>query len=98
MNGNPKLALSSKVHKKLVIRPFRVLPFLPNSYETDTWEKLSNAVKAILTITTVNDSLEELYRHCQNLCHHKKQQPIYNNLVTLCTHHIQQIKIKIKVY
>ncbi|KAJ3295095.1 Cullin-4 [Borealophlyctis nickersoniae] len=48
--------------KKLVIKAFKVKPKLPETYESDTWDKLKRAVHAIHDRRPVPDSLEELYK------------------------------------
>lgn len=90
MNGTPSsnLLMQNRVHKKLQIKQFKVKPQLPDDYFETTWGKLSKAVEAIQCRNTVKDSLEELYRLCENLCHHKKQEVAYERLSALCTEHM----------
>ncbi|KAJ3087322.1 Cullin-4 [Quaeritorhiza haematococci] len=74
--------------KKLVIKSFKVKPKLPPNYEAETWEKLKRAVHAIHGSQRVPDSLEELYKDCENLCHHKMAQNLYEKLRNECERHI----------
>jgi cullin-4 len=48
--------------KKLVIRPFKSQPKLPDNYEEETWIKLSSAIHAVHSKISAGVSKEELYR------------------------------------
>ncbi|KAJ8329818.1 hypothetical protein O5D80_002012 [Batrachochytrium dendrobatidis] len=80
--------LGGKTAKKLVIKSFKVKPKLPENFEADTWEKLRLAVQAIHTRQPVQDSLEELYKACENLCHHNRQSNLYQKLYSVCKDHV----------
>eukprot|EP00842_Homolaphlyctis_polyrhiza_P002282 jgi/Hompol1/3054/HPOL_000021-RA len=86
--------------KKLVIKAFKVKPALPESFEADTWNKLQRAVVSIYNRKPVPDSLEELYKACENLCHHSKQDTLYNKLTAECKLHVtaelSRIKMQVK--
>ena len=48
--------------KKLVIKPFKALPKLPDNYEEVSWQRLKSAVDAVFEKTTTAISKEELYQ------------------------------------
>ena len=48
--------------KKMVIKPFKTQPKIPDNYEQSTWEKLAVAVRAVNSKVAVSISKEELYR------------------------------------
>ncbi|RUS21786.1 hypothetical protein BC937DRAFT_91460 [Endogone sp. FLAS-F59071] len=75
--------------KKLVIKNFKVKPRLPENYETEAWTKLQTAVHAIHQSQPVSDSLEALYKACENLCHHKLADSLYDRLQTECELYIK---------
>ncbi|CAG8438138.1 568_t:CDS:10 [Ambispora leptoticha] len=66
--------------KKLVIRPLKEKPKLPDNYEELTWAKLQKAIRAIHNSQPASDSLEELYKACENLCLHKMANSLYERL------------------
>ncbi|KAH6565116.1 hypothetical protein BASA61_009673 [Batrachochytrium salamandrivorans] len=89
MNNNRSSSSASKTQaKKLIIKSFRVKPRLPDNYEADTWERLRLAVDAIHKRIPIQDSLEELYKACENLCHHRKQDSLYQRLHSVCKEHV----------
>lgn len=55
-NGNTNGA------KKMVIKPFKKQPKIPDNFEQSTWEKLAVAVRAVNSKVAVAISKEELYR------------------------------------
>lgn len=48
--------------RKMVIKPFKKQPKIPDNYEQSTWEKLALAVRAVNSKVAVAISKEELYR------------------------------------
>eukprot|EP00741_Cyanophora_paradoxa_P010023 tig00000157_g9709.t1 len=70
--------------KKMVIKPFKVKPKLPEQFEAETWEKLKGAVAAVHTKQPVSCSLEELYRAVEDLCLHKMAENLYKQLQAEC--------------
>jgi hypothetical protein len=48
--------------RKMVIKPFKTQPKIPENYEQSTWEKLAVAVRAVNSKVAVAISKEELYR------------------------------------
>ena len=88
--------ISTSQPKKLVIKSFKgrlinlVKPSIPDDYEQQTWVSLQAAVHAIHNKAKVPNSLEQLYKCCENMCHYKKQQSMYSNLLTICRQHMQQ--------
>eukprot|EP00761_Pharyngomonas_kirbyi_P014490 gb/GECH01014520.1/.p1 GENE.gb/GECH01014520.1/~~gb/GECH01014520.1/.p1 ORF type:complete len:769 (+),score=194.98 gb/GECH01014520.1/:1-2307(+) len=70
----------SDAPKKLKIQPFKVKPKVPENFETDTWNKLKNAIDAIYNKKGGQTSREELYKAVRDLCIHKKSENLFNNL------------------
>ncbi|CAG8716837.1 7027_t:CDS:10 [Cetraspora pellucida] len=81
--------------KKLVIRTLKVKPKLPDNFEEITWAKLQAAIRAIHNYLPVNDSLEELYKACENLCLHKMADRLYSRLQEECESHLVKEKEKL---
>eukprot|EP00897_Mesotaenium_endlicherianum_P001162 jgi/Mesen1/11046/ME000099S10492 len=75
--------------KKLVIKPFKERPKLPEDFEEVTWAKIRGAVQAIHHKQSVACSLEELYRAVEDLCVHKMAGNLYRRLQQECEAHIQ---------
>jgi hypothetical protein len=48
--------------RKLVIKPFKVQPKLPDNFEIDTWNKLKSAISNVYNKNASALSKEELYR------------------------------------
>ncbi|ORX91617.1 ubiquitin-protein ligase, cullin 4 [Basidiobolus meristosporus CBS 931.73] len=95
-SNNSRIGLGKTPVKKLVIKSFKVKPKLPENYESDTWEKLKGAVKAVHESQPVPDSLEELYKACENLCHHKMANSLYRKLKAECESHVVEELGKLK--
>eukprot|EP00123_Amoebidium_parasiticum_P013570 comp22032_c0_seq1/m.31981 comp22032_c0_seq1/g.31981 ORF comp22032_c0_seq1/g.31981 comp22032_c0_seq1/m.31981 type:complete len:752 (-) comp22032_c0_seq1:260-2515(-) len=76
--------------KKLVIKNFdaHAAPRLPANYESDTWQKLQQAVSAVHASKAVGMSLEELYQMVENLCNHKMAAGLYTKLRDVLDAHI----------
>lgn len=55
-------------------------PKLPENYQEETWQKLSEAVVAIQTSRSIRYSLEDLYQAVQNMCNHDMASSTYENL------------------
>lgn len=66
--------------KKLVIKPLRARPVLPDDFEASSWAKLQEAVRAVQCATPVHTSLEELYRLVEDMCLHKLAPRLYDLL------------------
>ncbi|RIB21246.1 Cullin family-domain-containing protein [Gigaspora rosea] len=81
--------------KKLVIRTLKDKPKLPDNFEEVTWAKLQGAIRAIHNYQPVNDSLEELYKACENLCLHKMADRLYSRLQEECESHLLKEKEKL---
>jgi hypothetical protein len=73
----------TKTPKKLIMKSLKTKPKVSETYISDTIEKLCNSVTAIHTQTTVPDSLEELYKACENICHYGKSSELHLNLLEL---------------
>jgi hypothetical protein len=63
-NGSvgPGISLSQAQPRKMVIKPFKVQPKLPENFENETWEKLKIAVSNVYNKNASILSKEELYR------------------------------------
>lgn len=48
--------------RKLVIKPFKVQPKIPENFEQETWGKLKSAVHDVFSKSSSKISKEELYR------------------------------------
>ena len=99
-------SLNASKKKLLVIKAFKgkknnlvksndikikqVQPKTPEDFEEQMMVKLSTAVEAIHTHKRVADSLEELYKGCENLCLHSKQLKLYERIEGLVSSHIKQ--------
>lgn len=75
--------------KKLVIKPLRLQPKLPDDFESSNWERLRDAVSAVQSARSVSCSLEELYTAVENLCVHNLAAKVYPRLQGLCDHHAE---------
>eukprot|EP00850_Spirogloea_muscicola_P022668 SM000306S11741 [mRNA] locus=s306:78886:84466:+ [translate_table: standard] len=74
--------------RKLVIKPFKAKPKLPDNFEEATWRKIQTAVRAIQAKQPVAASLEELYRAVEDLCLHKMAGSLYGRLQEECERHV----------
>ncbi|RKP06419.1 Cullin, partial [Thamnocephalis sphaerospora] len=70
-------------------------PKLPEHFEEDSWRKLQAAVYAIYNQTPIAESLEDLYRTCENLCHNKLGARLYTRLQGECNQRVQSILAKL---
>ena len=75
--------------KKLVIKPLKLKPRLPDDFETSNWDRLSDAVSAVQCTRPVSCSLEELYHSVEDLCVHNLAPKVYSQLQQLCDHHAE---------
>lgn len=73
--------------KKLVIKPLKLKPKLPDDFETKNWNRLKEAVQAIQSETTVSCSLEELYHSVEDLCVHNLSTKVFTQLREECDQH-----------
>ncbi|CAK9238319.1 unnamed protein product [Sphagnum troendelagicum] len=87
-NLSRKKATPPNPAKKLVIKPFKEKPKLPNNFEDITWAKIKEAVTAIHQKQPVSCSLEELYQAVEDLCLHKMAGNLYQRLQQECEVHI----------
>ncbi|KAF8068312.1 CUL4A [Scenedesmus sp. PABB004] len=74
--------------RKLVMKPLKLKPQLPDNFEEETWAKLSAAVAAVHAKQPVATSLEELYRAVEDLCRHAMQERVYARLAAQCDAHV----------
>ena len=75
--------------KKLIIKPLRLQPKLPDDFESSNWDRLRDAVCAVQSARPVSCSLEELYTAVENLCVHNLAAKVYPQLQGLCDHHAE---------
>eukprot|EP00906_Rhabdomonas_costata_P031808 RCo044881 len=75
--------------RKVVIKPFKEAPKLPDSFESETWAKLKAAIVAVQMRQGVQYSEEELYNAVQSMCLHKFSANLYDNLRCACEEHIR---------
>jgi hypothetical protein len=76
--------------KKLVIKPLKARPQLPDTFEADSWAKLRDAVHAVQGKRPVSCSLEELYGAVEDMCMHKLSARLYDLLQEECDRHAAQ--------
>ena len=73
----------------LTIKPLKIKPKVPESFERDTWEKLRAAVRAVHAKSAVGFSLEELYRAVEDMCLQNLAAVVYDRLRAECEQHIE---------
>ena len=73
--------------KKLVIKPLKLHPQLPATFEADNLVRLRDAVRAVQLAAPVACSLETLYRAVEDLCLHKLAPQLYVQLQQECDRH-----------
>ena len=81
--------MNKPAEKKLVIKPLRLKPKLPDNFESSNWDRLEDAVRAVQCARPVSCSLEELYNAVENLCVHNLAAKVYPQLQELCDQHAQ---------
>lgn len=81
--------MTSNGARKLVIKPLKVQPRLPENFELETWGKLQAAVAAVHTQVAVNHTLEELYGAVEDMCMHSLAANLYERLESECKKHIE---------
>ncbi|KAG7392911.1 Cullin-4A [Phytophthora boehmeriae] len=96
-NSGSGLKLGAK-KKKMTIKPFKVTPKLPESFEDDTWKKLEAAVHNVHAKQTSVLSREELYRSVEDMCTWKMAPRLYTRLEETCAVHIQERVEKLVQY
>ncbi|XP_062522147.1 cullin-4A-like isoform X2 [Corticium candelabrum] len=87
--GRKSLTSKSGQTKKLVIKNLKDKPSLPANYQEETWCKLRRAVHAIHTSSSINESLEELYKAVENMCSHRMGSTVYERLREECDDHVK---------
>ena len=53
---------TNKVAPKLVIKPFKIVPKIPENFENLSWSKLQSAIHAVYNKQSCKTSKEELYQ------------------------------------
>lgn len=74
--------------KKLVIKPLKSKPELPDNFEQLKWVQLQDAINAVHQKRAVSTSLEELYNAVQDMCMHKMADKLYTALQQECDTHV----------
>ncbi len=54
--------------KKMIIKPFKLQPKLPENFEEKTWRNLKEAIVAVQSNQGISFSREELYRSVEDMC------------------------------
>ncbi|KAJ0410485.1 hypothetical protein ATCC90586_000655 [Pythium insidiosum] len=70
--------------KKMVIKPFKVTPTLPATFEAETWATLQAAIHAVHAKQATPLSREELYRLVEDMCTWKMAASLYGKLEAAC--------------
>ena len=92
-----KNSSSSASTPKLVIKPFKVQPKIPDNFEDISWKKLENAIHAVFNKIPTEISKEELYQCVEGLCLHKLSNRLYTNLRVEVEAHIIKIVAHLKL-
>lgn len=66
--------------KKLIIKPLRSRPRVPEDFESSTWERLRTAIEAIYNSAPTSFASEQLYRDVVDLCLHGESSNLYRRL------------------
>jgi cullin 4 len=77
--------------KKLVIKPLRSRPQLPEDFETSNWNRLRDAVIAVQNSSPTPYALEELFRAVEDLCLHGAAPALFTRLRELSDTHAAQV-------
>jgi hypothetical protein len=85
--GRSRAQANAPGAKRLVIKPFKLKPQLPDDFEAASWGRLREAVHAVQNKSPVSCSLEELYRAVEDLCLHKLSAKLYALLQAECDAH-----------
>ncbi|CAG8643080.1 9187_t:CDS:2 [Acaulospora colombiana] len=93
--GVPRQGGTKVPVKKIPIRLLKDKPEVPENYENDAWLRLQAAVKAILSHRPINESLEELYKDCKNLCSQKQASLLYTKLFSEIESHVTEERNKL---
>lgn len=80
--------------RKLVIKSFKNKPSLPADFEATSWARLRKSIHAIVNNQPVNDSLEGLYRLCEDLCHHKLAENLYKNVCSESQVYVNKLAVE----
>uniref|UniRef100_A0AAV1UQ24 Cullin family profile domain-containing protein n=1 Tax=Peronospora matthiolae TaxID=2874970 RepID=A0AAV1UQ24_9STRA len=84
------LKLGATMKKKMTIKPFKVTPKLPESFEENTWKTLEEAVHAVHEKQMSSLSREELYRSVEDMCTWKMAARLYTRLEETCAVHVRE--------
>eukprot|EP00644_Phytophthora_capsici_P001450 jgi/Phyca11/542901/estExt2_Genewise1Plus.C_PHYCAscaffold_100417 len=88
-NSGSGLKMGTK-KKKMTIKPFKVTPKLPETFEEDTWTRLEAAVRSVHAKQMSALSREELYRSVEDMCTWKMAARLYTRLEETCATHIKE--------
>lgn len=59
---------SNGTKRKMVIKPFKKKPKVPDNFEQGAWDKLREAIVAVQKNQTIQFSREDLYRSVEDMC------------------------------
>ncbi|KAJ1650544.1 Cullin-4A [Dispira simplex] len=82
---------------QLTFRGFQTPPQLPDNYLDNTLDRLLNAVRTIQKQLHLEDSLEELYHACENLCQYQRDAVLYDALQGVLTAHVSYLFDQLEV-
>eukprot|EP01031_Cornospumella_fuschlensis_P025008 gene25008-30209_t len=85
-----KSGAESLTTKKLVIKPFKTQPKLPENLFQSSWESLQNALESVFRKNASTLTKEELYRTVEDLCKHKMGDKLYSSVREVVTQYIGQ--------
>ncbi|DBA01455.1 TPA: hypothetical protein N0F65_005574 [Lagenidium giganteum] len=86
LDGGMGMKMGAK--KKMVIKPFKVTPKLPEQFEEETWKKLEAAIVAVQNKQATPLSREELYRAVEDMCTWKMAARLYEKLQETCATYV----------
>ncbi len=75
-------------NRKLIIKPFKAQPKVPEGFEDEMWLKLKAAIIAVNSQQPISTSREELYRAVEDLCVNRCGAKLYTRLQEECDVHI----------
>ena len=81
-----------KNKKKMIIKPFKKKPKLPDHFEEQTWSRLHQAIVAIQEKQqNFVLSFEELYQSVEDMCTWKMSEQLYIKLEKACDDHLGKL-------
>lgn len=92
-NGNCGIGSGHGAPQKLIIKPFKIQPKIPDNFEETSWTKLKYAIQAVneKKATSQTISKEELYQCVEDLCLNKLSSKLYMNLKEVINIHVKHL-------